>query len=76
VKESGGSLLLTSRLPATEWRITLSDLRSRLRLANSAAMEQPDDDLLRKVLVKLFADRQLVVERPVLDYLLVRWSGP
>ncbi|HWT30144.1 MAG TPA: hypothetical protein VN240_03870 [Propylenella sp.] len=71
-KEAGATLLITSRLPAAEWRVELPDLRSRLRMATPAALSRPDDDLLRKVLVKLFADRQLIVERTVIDYLLLR----
>lgn len=71
-KESGGSLLLTSRTSAADWRIDLPDLRSRLRMATPVALDPPDDELLRKVLVKLFADRQLTVDKPVIDYLLVR----
>jgi len=72
VGELGSSLLLTSRQPADCWRIALPDLRSRLRMAAPASIGAPDDDLLRIVLVKLFADRQLVVDRPVIDYLLTR----
>lgn len=72
VGEAGGSLLLTSRLAPEEWRIGLPDLRSRLRLAAPLALGPPDDDLLRKVLVKLFADRQLVIDKAVIDYLLLR----
>ena len=37
--------------------------RSRLRLATPVALGAPDDELLRQVLVKLFADRQLVIEQ-------------
>ena len=55
-----------------DWRVGLPDLRSRLRMATPVALGEPDDELLRKVLVKLFADRQLVVEKAVIDYLLVR----
>lgn len=71
-RESGAGVLITSRAAASQWRIGLSDLRSRLRLAAPAVLLTPDVDLLRKVLVKLFADRQLLVERPVIDYLVVR----
>jgi chromosomal replication initiation ATPase DnaA len=71
-KEGGASLLLTSRNPPAEWNIALSDLRSRLRLATPVSLGAPDDDLLRRVLVKLFADRQLIVEKSVLDYVLLR----
>ena len=70
--EANGSLLVTSRSPAADWQVSLPDLRSRLRMAAPATLTGPDDDLLRKVLVKLFADRQLIVETAVIDYLLVR----
>jgi chromosomal replication initiation ATPase DnaA len=71
-KELDAWLLLTAGGPPEEWRVELPDLRSRLRLATPAALGAPDDDLLRQVLVKLFADRQLIVDKPLLDYLIVR----
>ena len=68
-REAGGYLLATAReTPAT----SLPDLQSRLRLARPATLLPPDDLILRPVLVKLFADRQLVVEKPVVDFLLPR----
>ena len=70
--EAGMSLLITSREPVSAWKISLPDLKSRLRRAVPAQLDQPDDELLRKLLVKLFADRQLIVDKPVVDYLLVR----
>jgi len=72
VRELGGSLLLTSQTQAEDWRVTLPDLRSRLRLAAPLALGAPEDELLRRVLVKLFADRQLVVDKPLIDYLISR----
>jgi chromosomal replication initiation ATPase DnaA len=41
-------------------------------MATLAELHEPDADLLRQVLVKLFADRQLTVDKVVIDYLLVR----
>lgn len=70
--ECGAALLLISRAPASAWSVGLPDLRSRLRLAAEIALQPADDELLRQVLVKLFADRQLMVEKTVLDYLLLR----
>jgi chromosomal replication initiation ATPase DnaA len=72
VREVGGSLLLTSQRRADDWCVNLPDLRSRLRLAAPVALGAPEDDLLRQVLVKLFSDRQLVVEKPIIDYLVAR----
>jgi chromosomal replication initiation ATPase DnaA len=71
-KEAGIDLLITSARPAQDWQVALPDLRSRLRLAAPAVLMHPDEDLLRRALVKLFADRQLVIDKPVLDYLLAR----
>ena len=72
VRERGGSLLMTSRSRAEDWRVSLADLRSRLRLATPVALGAPEEGLLRQVLVKLFADRQLFVDKPVIDYLVAR----
>jgi chromosomal replication initiation ATPase DnaA len=52
--------------------VTLADLASRLRAARPVELGEPDDDLLRRVLVKLFADRQLAVDSAVVDYIVVR----
>ncbi len=72
VRELGGSLLLTARRRADDWQVGLPDLRSRLRLAAPVTLGAPEDELLRQVLVKLFADRQLAVDKPVIDYLIAR----
>ena len=71
VREEGVSLLLTASKPPDQWGLTVPDLLSRLRLAPSATLEAPDEDLLRRVLQKLFADRQLLVDETVVDYLVL-----
>ena len=72
VSEADRYLLLTARMPISRWHLTLPDLVSRLRMATPVQLDPPDDDLLRQVLVKLFADRQLLVDRAIVDYLLKR----
>lgn len=70
--ERKAPVLLTSRVWATTLPIRLADLASRLRAARPVELSEPDDDLLRRVLVKLFADRQLAVDPSVVDYIVVR----
>ena len=70
--ERGGSILIIARQPAATWRIALPDLASRLRALPAAGIEPPDDALLAAVLVKLFADRQVRVKPPVIEYLVRR----
>jgi chromosomal replication initiation ATPase DnaA len=66
------SLLLTGRLAPGEMKIDLPDLRSRLRALPYVQIAQPDEPLLRALLVKLFADRQLTVEPHVVSFLALR----
>ncbi|HUG60454.1 MAG TPA: AAA family ATPase [Methylomirabilota bacterium] len=68
----GASVLVTARVIPADWGLTLPDLESRLRAAQPACLGPPDDELLRRVLVKLFADRQIEVDAGVLDVLLTR----
>lgn len=72
VREQRLQILLTTDTVPGELRINLPDLRSRIKALPLAIIEPPDDALLRAVLVKLFADRQLSVEPHLVDYVLVR----
>ncbi len=71
-RQAGKTVLITSRTWPASWKISLPDLLSRLRAATPVEVLEPDDDLLRRVLVKLFADRQIAVDIGVVDYLVVR----
>jgi chromosomal replication initiation ATPase DnaA len=71
-RERRFEVLLTGRTPPGSWDIALPDLRSRLRSAALVEIAEPDEPLLRAVLVKLFADRQLAVVPEVIDYIMPR----
>jgi len=66
------SLLMTSRLDPKSWQISLADLASRLRAVQRVEIAPPDDHLLQAVLIKLFADRQLMVEPQLIHYCVSR----
>ena len=70
-REKGGYCLLTSSSWPQSWNISLPDLSSRLRAATLVELREPDDMLLKQTLIKLFADRQINVERNVVDYLVL-----
>jgi chromosomal replication initiation ATPase DnaA len=72
VREQRLQILLTTDTAPGDLRIGLPDLHSRLKALPLASISTPDDALLRAVLVKLFADRQLNVEPHIIDYVLVR----
>ena len=71
-REERAYLLITARSAPTTWRIGVPDLASRLRALPVVALEAPDDALLRAVMVKLFADRQLVVDESLIGFLATR----
>ena len=54
------------------WNVALPDLASRLQALPVAQLDPPDDVLLRGVLVKLFADRQLAIDEQVISYMMLR----
>jgi chromosomal replication initiation ATPase DnaA len=68
-REQKGHALITSRDPP---QVRLPDLQSRLKAAPVVHLGLPDDELLRGVLVKLFADRQIAVDESVIAYLVLR----
>jgi chromosomal replication initiation ATPase DnaA len=67
-----GWLLITARAWPDGWGLRTPDLISRLRLAPAVEIAEPDDALVRAVLVKHFIDRQLVVDTTVVEYLAMR----
>jgi chromosomal replication initiation ATPase DnaA len=71
-REEGAFVLMTARSAPASWRIEIPDLASRLRALPAVALAAPDDALLRAVIVKLFADRQLAVEESLVAYLVTR----
>jgi chromosomal replication initiation ATPase DnaA len=71
-RESKLAVLFTSRIAPGDLDFRIPDLRSRLRALPLVEVQSPDETLLKAVLVKLFADRQLNVEPAVIDYLSLR----
>jgi chromosomal replication initiation ATPase DnaA len=71
-REERAFVLLTARTAPAGWKLAIPDLASRLRTLPIAALTAPDDVLLRGVLVKLFADRQLAVDESLVSFLTKR----
>lgn len=62
-------VLLSARCAPSRWSISLPDLASRLKAVPIVEIGAPDDALLRMVMLKHFADRQLDVDPKVLEFL-------
>ena len=71
-REEHAFLLLTARSAPSAWQLTTPDVVSRLRAMPTAVLQAPDDAMLRGVMAKLAADRQLMLDDSVLTYLVSR----
>src|SRR5271154_6138738 len=69
-REERSFLLFTARTAPSAWPVAIPDVISRLRAIPIVTLRAPDDAMLRAVIVKLAADRQLAVEESVVRYLL------
>ena len=68
-REEDAFLLFTARSAPALWRVLLPDVVSRLRALPVVALQAPDDAMLRGVMLKLAADRQLALDENVIGYL-------
>jgi chromosomal replication initiation ATPase DnaA len=71
-REDQAHLLITARKRLDLESYALADVVSRLRVVPAIALGQPSDALLAAVLVKHFADRQLLVDQETIAYLVPR----
>jgi chromosomal replication initiation ATPase DnaA len=65
-------VLLTARENPSRWGTVLPDLLSRLNGVPVIDIGMPDEALLRTVMLKHFADRQLDIDPKVLEFLALR----
>lgn len=70
--EAGVPVLLAARLPPARWSARLPDLASRLRAMTAVEIGPPEDTLLRTILARLLADRQLRLPESVQEWLVRR----
>ncbi len=79
--EAAQPLLLAARAPPAHWAAQSlqaggpaypADLSSRLRAITAVPIEAPEETLLRALLARLLAERQLAVPETVQDWLLLR----
>ena len=71
-KENDKKLLMTSGKSISNIEFKLEDLKSRLNAIIEAKIMQPDDELMKLVLIKIFNDKQLLINPNVIDFLMSR----
>jgi chromosomal replication initiation ATPase DnaA len=65
-------LLMIADLPPPGWDIRLPDLRSRLTATPHIVIDDPDEELTGHLILKLLADRGVIVPPDVAEFLVPR----
>ena len=65
-------LIITSSKPITEIDFRLEDLKSRTKNCLLAKIENPDDELMFALILKNLSDRQITLDKKLIDYIIKR----
>ena len=65
-------LIITSSKLITEIRFQLEDLRSRTKNCLLSNIEKPDDELMFALILKNLSDRQITIDKKLIDFIIKR----
>ena len=65
-------LLINSLKPINEIEFILPDLSSRAKNCLYAEIQNPDDELLFAIILKNFSDRQIKIEKKIINFIISR----
>ena len=65
-------LIITSTKPVAEINFQLNDLRSRTKNCLLAKIEKPDDELMFALILKNLSDRQISIDKKLIDFIIKR----
>ena len=65
-------LLINSLKPINQIKYKLPDLTSRSKNCLYAVIENPDDELLFAIILKNFSDRQIKIEKKIINFIISR----
>ena len=65
-------LIITSSTPISEIDFMLDDLKSRTKNCLLAKIENPDDELMFALILKNLSDRQITLDKKLIDFIIKR----
>jgi chromosomal replication initiation ATPase DnaA len=65
-------LIITSSVPITQINFRLDDLKSRTKNCLLASIENPDDELMFALILKNLSDRQITLDKKLIDFIIKR----
>ena len=65
-------MLINSLAPINEIEFKLNDLKSRSKNCLFAKIDSPDDDLMFAIILKNLSDRQITIDKKLIDFIIKR----
>jgi len=72
VDQDNKYLIINSHTPINEINYELNDLKSRSKNCLFAKIDNPDDELMFAIILKSFSDRQIQIDKKLIDYIIKR----
>jgi len=72
VDQDNKYLIINSQTPINEINYELNDLKSRSKNCLFAKIDNPDDELMFAIILKSFSDRQIQIDKKLIDYIIKR----
>ena len=72
VEQNNKHLIITSYRPISEINFNLNDLKSRAKNFLIQDIQKPDDELIFALLIKNLSDRQITIEKKLINYIVKR----
>jgi len=72
IEQENKYLLITSLEPLNKFNFKLPDLISRIRNCLIIGIKNPDDNLIYALLIKYLSDRQINIDKKLIEYIIKR----
>ena len=72
VDQDNKYLIINSADPINEASFKLNDLKSRAKNCLFAKIDHPDDELMFAIILKNFSDRQIQIDKKLIDFIIKR----
>ena len=74
IEQDNKYLIVTSTKPIVEFKFKLQDLNSRAKNFLLSVIEKPEDDLMYALILKNLSDRQISIDKKLIDFIIKRIS--
>ena len=74
IEQDNKYLIISTTKPIVDFKFALHDLNSRAKNFLLSAIEKPEDDLMYALILKNLSDRQISIDKKLIDFIIKRIS--